>query len=383
MPIIDADTHLFERPDTWRLHADPKRRDLALSIENDELGWPWLVHRGRRLMQCWLSVPGRPETMGSLEGRMKGERCPFDYRSDMPLEYAEPGERRKRLEEWALDGAVLFPNFGLVWELFLGEDLESARVNMSAWNRWIVDGCKDGRGRLHPVGHVSLRGDLGWLEKELKLLSAGGVRLARFSLGLQDGKRLSHPSLERAWSLFVEHGVSPMFHFGAAPNRPIADAWFDNDPRGYAPMFYIPFLALEAQVALTDLVLNGVFDRHPALMIGLVEYRATWVEDLIRKLDSAYDHYAGVTGFRPCPLKLRPGDYVRRQVRLVPFVSDNPQAIMQKIGPILMFGSDFPHAEGYASPTDYRTAIGSMDASAEGKFYGDNLAALLGTPRQR
>jgi hypothetical protein len=36
---------------------------------------------------------------------------------------------------------------------------------------------------------------------------------------LVDGVPLSHPSLDRAWSLFVEHGVTPVFH--SRPAAPV------------------------------------------------------------------------------------------------------------------------------------------------------------------
>ena len=35
-----------------------------------------------------------------------------------------------------LDGAVVFPNFGLLWERRLSESLPALTANMAAWNRW-------------------------------------------------------------------------------------------------------------------------------------------------------------------------------------------------------------------------------------------------------
>ena len=32
MTIIDADSHLFERPDVWRTYAAPSQRDMALAM---------------------------------------------------------------------------------------------------------------------------------------------------------------------------------------------------------------------------------------------------------------------------------------------------------------------------------------------------------------
>ena len=65
---------------------------------------------------------------------------------------------------------VLFPQWGIEWEMWL-DDLPALRANMAAWNRWAVAVRADGGGRLHPVGHLSLRGDLDWLDAELRALA--------------------------------------------------------------------------------------------------------------------------------------------------------------------------------------------------------------------
>ena len=126
---------------------------------------------------------------------------------------------------------------------------------MAAWNRWAVAVRAEGGGRLHPVGHVSLRGDLDWLDGELRALSAAGVRLAMISTGLVDGKRLSHPDLDRAWSLFEYHGVTPTFHVGGPSLVGLLDpGWVTNDDLDYMPMLSFPLHGTDAQLALCDLV---------------------------------------------------------------------------------------------------------------------------------
>src|SRR5574341_377297 len=74
--------------------------------------------------------------------------------------------------------------------------------------RWCATVVAEGDGVLHPVAHLTLR-DLDWLEDQLRMLSDGGVRTAMIGSHTVDGKPLSHPDLDRAWSAFVEHGVSP------------------------------------------------------------------------------------------------------------------------------------------------------------------------------
>ena len=42
LQTIDVDQHLFETRTTWSEYIDPAHRDDALSIADDEAGWPWL-----------------------------------------------------------------------------------------------------------------------------------------------------------------------------------------------------------------------------------------------------------------------------------------------------------------------------------------------------
>jgi hypothetical protein len=48
---------------------------------------------------------------------------------------------------------------------------------MTAWNRWASAVAAEGGGRLHPVGHLTLR-DVDWLLAQLGQLATAGVRLA-------------------------------------------------------------------------------------------------------------------------------------------------------------------------------------------------------------
>ncbi|MCC6433484.1 MAG: hypothetical protein IT196_00495 [Acidimicrobiales bacterium] len=379
--VIDADSHLFERPELWREHIDPASRADALSIEPDELGHPWLTHRGRRLMLTWICEPGRYESIGDLlEDHRAGRPARFDYARDLPPAHWDPAVRRDALDGWGVHESVLFPQWGINWELWLGDDLPALRANMAAWNRWAASVRTTGGGRLHPVGHVSLRGELDWLEGELRSLSAAGIRLAMVSTGLVDGRRLSHPELDRAWSLFTEHGITPTFHVGGTSLVGMLDgAWTANDDMDYMPMLSFPLHGTDAQLALSDLVLNGVLDRHPDLRIAVIELLSRWIVDLAFKVDAAYDTYRRIAGHRLVQLTERPSDYLRRQVRLSSFASEKPGALMGQVGPMLMFGGDFPHPEGYASPlTEYRARQNeALDDAVAARFFGGNLAELV------
>ena len=166
-PVVDCDQHLYESRDLWASHIDPADRHRALAIEDDEPGYAWLTWQGRRLQLADVQQPGDTAVLGDFRaGQRRGDPPPYVYDDALPRDYWDPAARRDRLDEMGLDGAVLFPNFGLLWERPLSDDLPALTANMRAWNRWCASVVVEGAGRLSPVAHLTLR-DTGWLEAEL------------------------------------------------------------------------------------------------------------------------------------------------------------------------------------------------------------------------
>src|SRR5213593_1276492 len=221
--IIDSDQHLFEYRGLWEEHIDPRARDEALRLTDDDLGHTWVTWRGRRLGFADAPRPGQTDAVGERYRRAREGRPPLArYEDTLPDDYWQPAARLERLADLGVDEAILFPNYGLLWERTLDESLPALQLNMTAWNRWAATVAAEGRGRLHPVAHLTLR-DLDWLDRELGVLAAAGLRLAMIAPALVDGRPLSHPDLDRAWAAFVAHGVTPVFHV-ADQRRPFADA---------------------------------------------------------------------------------------------------------------------------------------------------------------
>jgi predicted TIM-barrel fold metal-dependent hydrolase len=97
--------------------------------------------------------------------------------------------------------------------------------------------------------------------------------------------------------------------------------------------------------ALPQMIFGGVFDRHPTLHLSFTEQRVTWVGETLRDLDSCYldpnRDYADKT------LK-RPSDYWRENCSIgASFMAPFEAARRDEVGTHnIMWGSDYPHAEG-------------------------------------
>ncbi|MBM3658940.1 MAG: hypothetical protein FJW95_05480 [Actinobacteria bacterium] len=379
--VIDSDQHLVEPRSLWADHIDPAHRADAVRMDDDDAGNTWLRWRDQTLGLALVQTPGDTGGIGQLRQRaLAGEAPAAHYDDLLPRDHWDPAARVTALDGMGVEEAVCFPNYGLLWERRVGVDRPALLANMRAWNRWCASVVTDGHGRLHPVGHVSLR-DLDWLDAELGALAAAGVRTAMVAPALVDGRPLSHPDLDRAWGTFATHGIAPCFHVADQP-RPFDDAWYVDADRAFVPTLESVFLYSAAALALTDLIVNGVLERHPDLRIGVVELSAVWVPLYLMMLDGGVDFTTKLNGQPPAALSLRPSEYFLRQVRVSSFAYELPTNLRSQLGgaDLLMCCSDYPHSEGTADPLgDYGRGqtYGLSPDDWPGLFAG-NAAFLLG-----
>ena len=370
MSVIDSDQHLYETRTLWADHLPAAQRDDALAIVDDDLGYSWVTWRGERLQVADVQYPGDTAAVGAHHQRQRrGEPATYRYDDALPDAYWDPAARLTALDGMGLDGAVLLPNYGLLWERRLSGDLGALTANMTAWNRWCATVVTEGGGRLRPVAHLTLR-DPDWLRAELAALSSAGVALAMIAPAAVDGRPLSHPDHDPLWAAFVEHGITPVFHVADQP-RLLDDAFYTEADDTFVPVLESVFLWTPPAVAVTDLIINGTFERHPDLRLGIVELSSIWVPMYLLMLDGGWDFTTTLNGGPPVELPLRPSEYFRERVRVSSFSYEQPDRLTAKSFDLYMCCSDFPHSEGTATPlADYG------DTTAPGLFH-DNVAHLL------
>ena len=373
--IIDSDQHLYESRTLWADHCGGGARDDALCIADDELGYPWLTWRGRRIALADVHIPGDTGAVGRFRQRRR-DGLPPEYRYDetLPDDYWDPAARAQRITTMGLDEAVVFPNFGLLWERPLSGSLPALTANMEAWNRWCASVRQDSGGRLHPVGHLTLR-DGAWAEAQLAELSSAGIRLAMMAPAPVEGRPLSHPAHDRLWRAFVDHGITPVFHVADQP-RVFDDAWYTDGDDTLAPVLEAVFLYTAPALAVTDLIVNGAFGRHPDLRIGIVELSSIWVPQYLLMLDGGWDFTTRLNGRPVAALDRRPSEYFLEHVRVSSFSYEQPARLSAAAGDVFMCCSDYPHSEGTASPlADYEQAGCSPDRQPG--LFGANLRELF------
>ena len=349
--MIDSDQHLYETRTMWLDHIDPDRRDDALRIVDDELGYPWLTW-GAAWRRPDVQLPGRRRGWASaVSASAPGSAGDALRRRAAARLLGRVGARRPARGDGCRRG-------GRVPELrpVVGADARRRPRSAHREHDRVEPLVRDGRDRRAGAGTSGRTlhlGDAAWLDRELADLERDGVHLAMIAPALVDGRPLSHPDHDPIWRAFVEHGVTPVFHV-ADQRRVFDDVWYTAPDRGLVPPLESIFLWTAAALACTDLILNGTLERLPDLRIGIVELSAVWVPMFLMMLDGGTQFTARLNGRPVYPLAMKPSEYFRRQVRVSSFSYELPGRLIGQTGDLYMCCSDYPHSEGTATPiSDY------------------------------
>ncbi|HEX7036116.1 MAG TPA: amidohydrolase family protein [Pseudomonadales bacterium] len=198
----------------------------------------------------------------------------------------------------------------------------------------------------------------------------------------------SHTGLFPLWAMAEEAGLPILFHVGGG-GRLLDPMYFQNglpippDFHGGAENFRsVDYMAIPTPVmqTLATLIIDGILERHPRLMFGVIEQGASWIPSWMRYLDSAHAAFQRMEE-RLQKLSLRPSEYVRRQIRATPYPAEDVGWIVREAGPeIPLFSSDYPHVEGGRNPVKrFETTLGEVDQDVRERFYRYNFEELMGS----
>ena len=363
---VDADGHILEAPTLWEEYLESQYRPRALRLGRDQYGLEYLEIDG---------VPSkvvRGGMLGMLGGMGKNlvdvlPSSEHTYVGGASFGALDANERLQRLDQEGLAAAFLYPTLGVLWEAEC-TDADIAQAYTRAYNRWIVDFCRNSGGRLIPIAHLSL-GDPEAAARELDRAVADGARggwVAQFTM---TRKPHGHPDHDRlfatAQDLDVPIAIHPTFEpKWATPGR------FDHL---HGAHFFLNVTAADAvRHAFTSLFQFGVFDRFPRLKIVLLESGAGWIGYWLDRMDG----YAASLLGRVVPLREKPSTYFRRQC----WISCDPDertipALMDLYGADRFFwASDFPHPDHTGDYiAELEELAGRLSPSARAQLLGDNV----------
>ncbi|HEV8063846.1 MAG TPA: amidohydrolase family protein, partial [Acidimicrobiales bacterium] len=214
-------------------------------------------------------------------------------------------------------------------------------------NRWLSQWCAEHPQRRAGVGQILLN-DVEEAVKDVTWIAANGLGGGLLLPGMPPGCGLAPlhaPVYDPVWRACEEGGVIVNAHGGSASpdygEYPASlsvwlmeASWFSHRP-------------------LWSLILSGVFDRFPGVRLVLAEQGCGWIGNALEVMDSHYRQIAGggigeLRFLAPQRLERLPSQYWETNCAVAAsFLHKDDCDRRHRIGTDhIMWGSDYPHAEG-------------------------------------
>jgi predicted TIM-barrel fold metal-dependent hydrolase len=390
---FDADNHYYEAEDAFIRHIDPAMAKRCMQWA-DIGGKRRLLVGGR--VNKFIPNPtfdpiARP---GSLEDYFRGRN---DDGLDLKTMFGEleplahhPGYRNRDarvalLDEQGLDGALLFPTLGVGMQEALRHDVPALHAAFTAFNTWLDEdwGFDQGDGRLYAAPMITFADPAKAAAEVTRVLDAGARILVAIPGPVPDGDdgyvSPGHPRFDPVWGLISDAGVPLALHAGLSGVARYGRFWRTGSEAGggfegfkHAAFPLVAFQDRGISDTFAALICHGVLERFPDLRLASIENGAMWVPDLLRNLRDA-------RGKMPFAFAEHPVEQFLRQVWVAPYYEDDMDLLKDALGvDRLLFGSDFPHAEGLPEPAMYVKDIPTFSPEETRKVMRDNVHDLLG-----
>jgi predicted TIM-barrel fold metal-dependent hydrolase len=377
--VIDADGHILEPPDLWERYVESRWRSRAIRVKRGDDGRDFLEIDGRPARLTTPEMLGGFGGMGKSFDDMAAACLSGRYAENAPRPATDPAARVELLDRDGIAAALLYPSLGLQWE---GEvdDAEYALAQSRAYNRWIEDFCRDSRGRLAPIAHLTL-GDPDAAAAELRRAVKNGARggfLLPFTL---DGLPHGHPAHDALYAAAEDLDVPIALHTGIDPparslhHRYDGLTWPEGVMQG---IWYLQMMFPQAvQQAFSTFFLHATFDRFPRLKLVVLESGASWLGFWVDRMDALYKSPLRVT----MTLGRPPSEYVRRQC----WISADPDE--RALPPVIdyigadrfLWATDYPHSDHGANYMEELGELaGNLPSEVGRRLVGGNAMELYG-----
>jgi predicted TIM-barrel fold metal-dependent hydrolase len=310
--------------------------------------------------------------------------------------YTDPILRLKDAEREGIAAEVLFPDFGLPFELYssslaaaLGHpplDDEHRHASYQAFNRWIVDYISVAPERFAGQGIVSWS-DTERAVEEIRSMHRSGLRglvLPAFDPAFP----LYHEVHEPIWSAIDELGLVVNSHgaMSSTTNRIFLTPGLPHP--ALAIRLYVPEMLFFTHNILVQLIWGGVLQRHPAVKFVFTEQGSAWVIRLLAEMDYAYERSYFRSDYKGI-IPHKPSEYFAQSCYLgSSLFSEAEVRARHEFGVNkMMLGMDYPHHEGTlleTTPAYLRATIGAAGVPPKEAedLLCNNAAAVFGFDRQ-
>jgi predicted TIM-barrel fold metal-dependent hydrolase len=367
-PILDADAHVNEPPDTWQARVPARLRARAPKIVHADDGDYWSFDDGASL---------RPVGLTATAGLSYLQFRPAGLRYDSMR--AGSFDTKARLADMDADGIwlqVLYPSVTLGGAKVYGKEPELQVACVAAYNDWVIEFCEGSEGRLVAQAVLPTTGvELAIAEAERAIgLGHRGVVISAYPNGTLDAA----PDDDRFWAFAEEAGIPVAVHIGSflktvATTPPLDTlAFMGVAGASKAGSYTLPVVC--------DLIFSGIFERFPRLKLLLVEANIGWIPTLLEQVDDMYLRYRWFTnGVEQMPTM--PSRIFHRNFWATFMVDTVGVELRHRLNiGHLMWSTDYPH-----TGTEWPNSRVSIERNFRGvehdvvkKLLNDNCRALYG-----
>jgi predicted TIM-barrel fold metal-dependent hydrolase len=344
--VVSGDSHAVMPPELWPEYVESPYHDILPALHEDN---------GRYRELLGLFADFSPETLEVIDTEGAWAGGGFLGCWDCDTRLAEM-DREGVAAEFVYSGdpraiSPLSPQFRP-----LSQDVVAAGVR--AYNRWAADTFGPAKDRILIVGDPASQPRLADILDELDWIAAHGFAGAYVPgyFHREDTPPPHNRFWDPFWARLTEHGLPAVIHAGYGQRQceflhgvealrsnmeaegrtdllaeiiNNADKFFSKD--------------LRPRRAMWNLMLGGVFDRHPDLRLLMAEVRGDWLPATLRHLDEVFEQSRDRIAARRKPSEI----WSEHCLMSLSFVHKAEVEMRHELGiETIFFGRDYPHAEG-------------------------------------
>ena len=376
--IIDADSHVIELDDFLHLAASEADKSLIPSMDSqDQLPVVQAgLDRGKELFKKRQSDP---EVLSKFDDLILDNSKSGWNR----VGAFDPKERSHALDVFGYAMQWILPTFSF-HQVAHTSDMKVLEVGAKTLNKAMAGFCSHDD-RLKAIGYLPLKlGPLKAMEIMQEGLDQGCYSFMIDTNEPNDqNKSFTHPDFDPIWKKFTEVGspfvvhVAVNGHYKAVPDSFKNNGKTELELGGDAPAGELGIMTINssAELFLSAMIFDGVFERHPQLKGISMEHGAFWLPSWLKALDYTASLFKRKREFTELP-----SEVAKKHIKVSPFAGEPLGWIIENVGPnMLVYASDYPHPEGTSDPIGkFEATMTNCDQETMDAFYHGNMEELMG-----
>jgi predicted TIM-barrel fold metal-dependent hydrolase len=383
--VVSGDSHATPPPEVWPQYVEAKYHELLPGVNEDN-------ERYVQLLGIFANFP--PEILDVMDTDGAWASGGYVGAWDCDRRLAEMDREGVAAEMvYAGDPRAITP----LSPQFRPYPQDVVAAGNRAYHRWAADAFGSARDRILCVGDPGSGVDMDAMLAELDWIAEHGFvgTYVPTMTARPDFPPLYDQFFEPFWSRVEDTGLTLVIHAGFGTEQceflgKIEDLKRNMEAEGRddllseiinnAEGFFSK--DLRPRRAMWQMMLGGVFDRHPGLKLVMTEVRGDWLPATLAHLDRAYEQARA-----ELPARRRPSEYWHEHgLMSLSFIHKSEVAMRHQMGiETIFFGRDYPHAEGtWPNTRDWLSdAFAGVPDDELRLLLGENAIRVLGLDRAR